>query len=84
MKTSTLAALLWWVAYCGSDDAFEGPGTKLEYIESNFAEWTDSAKERNRFRRIAASMKTQSKANHSISAETKPELTLKKKKRKRS
>lgn len=62
MKTNTLAALLWWVDYIGGGTtAFDNEAKSLEYVESNFVEWTESAAERNRWRKIAASMKAQAR-----------------------
>lgn len=58
MRTTTLAALLWWVEYSGPD-AFGHAGASLDSIESNFIEWTESKKERDAWRKIAKSMKAQ-------------------------
>lgn len=66
MKRVQLAALLWWMDYCGGDgvrafDAHNYGGGDLDQIVLNFTEWTDCAKERNDWRRVAKNMLAQTR-----------------------
>lgn len=77
MRREQLAALLWWANY-NSDgihtfDAGEYGGNHIDDIVNNFGEWTDDAKERNGWRRVAKDMLAQAKiVNAALRARTAP------------